>query len=110
MQQRPINIVTVQFGPKSWYKEAVNVSKKLTSQEDGRIFHQGLKCNIDFLNELNMHDLMEDLLEGDQEISDLPKVVLVDIFECLSKVPIIMDILKLIDLGKCFHLLRKSSF
>ena len=28
----------IQFGPKSWYREAVNVSKKLTSQEDRRNF------------------------------------------------------------------------
>ena len=28
----------VQFGPKSWYKETVNISEKLTSQEDRRNF------------------------------------------------------------------------
>ena len=49
----------VQFGPKTWYKETVNISEKLTSQEDRRKFRQGLKCNIDFLNQLNLHDLMK---------------------------------------------------
>ena len=41
----------VQFGPKSWYKESSNISEKLTSQEDRRKFRQGLKCNVDFLNQ-----------------------------------------------------------
>ena len=89
----------VQFGPKGWYKEAENVSKKLTSQEDRRKFRQGLKCNLDFLNQLNMHDLMSILLEGEQGTNDLPKAVqskLTDIFECLHEIPII-DILKLIN-------------
>ena len=54
----------VHFGPKSWYKESSSVSEKLTSQEDRRKFRQGLKCDIDFLNQLNMHDIMKTLLEG----------------------------------------------
>ena len=89
----------VQFGPKKWYKEATNVSKKLSRQEDRRKFRQGLKSNIDFLNQLNLHDLMKGLLDGEQQIDDLPKAVqkkLTNSFECLNKVPI-MDILKLID-------------
>ena len=89
----------VQFGPKSWYKESANISEKLTAQEDRRKFRQGLKCNVDFLNQLNMHDLMKNLLDGKQDISSLPKsitVKLADIFDCLKGTPLI-DILKLID-------------
>ena len=46
-----------------------------------------------------MHDLMTNLLEGEQSINDLPKQVqskVSNIFECLSEIPII-DILKLIN-------------
>ena len=92
----------VQFGPKSWYRESANVSEKLTSQEDRRKFRQGLKCNVDFLNQLNMHDLMKHLLDGKQEISSLPKSItgkLEDIFGCLKNTPLI-EILKLIDSEK----------
>ena len=92
----------VQFGPKNWYKESVNISKKLTAQEDRRKFRQGLKCDVDFLNHLNLHDLMKSLLDGEQKIDELPKTVkekLVDRFECLNKVPII-DTLKLINADK----------
>ena len=45
-----------QFGPKKWYRASENISRKLTAQEDRRKFRQGLKCNVDFLNQLNMHD------------------------------------------------------
>ena len=86
----------VQFGPKIWYKEAEHVSKRLTSQEDRKKFRQGLKCNVDFLNQLNMHDLVTNLLKGHGEINELPKPVKVklgNIFECLSDIPFI-DILK----------------
>ena len=53
----------VHFGPKSWYKESTNISEKLTSQEDRRKFRQGLKCNVEFLNQLNLHDLSK-ILQG----------------------------------------------
>lgn len=89
----------VQFGPKSWYKESANISEKLTVQGDRKKFRWGLKSNVDFLNQLNMHDLMKYLLDGKQQINSLPKsinVKLKDIFECLKGIPII-DILKLID-------------
>ena len=92
----------VQFGPKSWYKESTNISEKLTNQEDRRKFRQGLKCNVDFLNQLNMHDLMKHLLDGKQDISSLPKsitVKLAGIFDCL-KATLWIDILKLIDSEK----------
>ena len=92
----------VQFGPKSWYKESTNISEKLTSQEDRRKFRQGLKCNVEFLNQLNLHDLSKILLDGEQKLSSLHKSVhakLGDIFECLKDIPII-DILKLIDSKK----------
>ena len=65
----------VQFGPKNWYKESVNISKKLTAQEDRRKFRQGLNCNVDFLNQVNMHDLMKGLLDGEQKIDNVPKTV-----------------------------------
>ena len=89
----------VQFGPKSWYKESSNISSNLTVQEDRRKFRQGLKCNVDFLNQLNMHDLMANLIDGSQDITSLPETRisrLGEIFECLKNVPMI-DILKLID-------------
>ena len=92
----------IQFGPKNWYKESLNVSQKFASQVDRRKFRQGLKCNVDFLNQLNMHDLMKELLNGEQELNELPKAVqikLTDIFECLEKVPMI-GILKLINKAK----------
>ena len=56
----------IQFGPKTWYKEAVNISRKLTSQEDRRKFRQGLRGESDFLNQLNMHDLMKSLVDSKQ--------------------------------------------
>lgn len=89
----------VQFGPKSWYKETVNISEKLTSQEDRRKFRQGLKCNVEFLNQLNMHDLTKIILEGKQKVSSFPKPVqtkVANILECLKDLPLI-DILKIID-------------
>ena len=92
----------VQFGPKSWYKESSNISEKLTSQEDRRKFRQGLKCNVDFLNQLNMHDLLSHFLNGKQDTKSLHKSTLArlgDIFECLKDIPVI-DILKLIDREK----------
>ena len=64
----------------------------MTSQEDGRKFRQGLKCDIDFLNQLNMHDLMKNLLCGKRDITSLPKTIktkLTDIFDCLKDIPII---------------------
>ena len=102
----------VQFGPKTWYKESVHISEKFTSQEDRRKFRQGLKCNVDFLNQLNMHDLMKTLIDGKQNISSLPKTVsseLGDIFECLKDIPM-LDILRLINhekAQKIFHSIDK---
>ena len=58
-------------------------------------------CNL-ILNQLNVHDLMKNLLDGEQNLDDLPKAVksqLSDIFECLKKIPM-LDILKLIDKTK----------
>ena len=89
----------VQFGPKSWYKESSNISSRLTDQGDRRKFRQVLKCNVDILNQLNMHDLMANLIDGSQDITSLPETMisrLGEIFECLKNVPMI-DILKLID-------------
>ena len=88
-----------QFGPKSWYKESSNISTRLTDQGDRRKFRQGLRFNVDFLNQLNMHDLMANLIDGSQDITSIPvamKSKLGEIFECLKNVPMI-DILKLID-------------
>ena len=102
----------VQFGPKTWYKESVHISEELTSQEDRREFRQGLKCNVDFLNQLNMHDLMKTLIDGKQNISSLPKTVsskLGNIFECLKDIPM-LDILRLINhekAQKIFHSIYK---
>ena len=92
----------VQFGPKTWYKDSENISEKLTSQEDRKKFRQGLKSDVDFLNQLNLHDLVKYFIGGKQNISTLNKSTrkkLGDIFECLKDVPLI-DILKLIDPGK----------
>ena len=97
----------VHFGPKSWYKESSNVSEKLTSQEDRRKFRQGLKCDIDFLNQLNMHDIMKTLLEGERDLNSLPKKVktkLGDMLECLKEVPV-LDILKFIDSERAHKIL-----
>ena len=74
----------------------------MTPQEDRRKFRQGLKCDVDFLNQLNMHDLMSILIKGKQRVSSIPKTVttkLVDIFEGIKDVSLI-DILKLIDQEK----------
>ena len=92
----------VQFGPKTWYKDSENISEKLTTQDDRKKFRQGLKSNVDFLNQLNLHDLVKNFLGGKQNITTLHKSTrrkLGDIFECLKDVPLI-DILKLIDPGK----------
>ena len=89
----------VQFGPKSWYKESVIVFYKWTSQEDRRKFRQGLTCNVEFLNQLNIHDLVKDLMDGKMDITSLSKSIRVklgDIFECLKEIPMI-GILKFID-------------
>ena len=97
----------VHFGPKSWYKESSNVSEKLTSQEDRRKFRQGLKCDIDFLNQLNMHDVMKTLLEGERDLNSLPKKVrtkLGNMFECLKEV-LLLEILKFIDSEKAHKIL-----
>ena len=88
----------VHFYPKSWDKESSNISTKLTSQEDRIKLCQGLKCNVDFLNQLNMDDLMANFINGDQDITLLLKTTiskLVDTFECLKHIPM-LDILKLI--------------
>ena len=92
----------VQFGPKTWYKDSENISEKLTSQDDRKKFRQGLKSDVDFLNQLNLHDLVKYFIGGKQNISTLNKSTrkkLGDIFECLKDVPLI-DILKLIDPAK----------
>ena len=92
----------VHFGPKSWYKERDNISEKLSVQEDKRKFRQGLKCNVDFLSQINMHDLMKILITGEQKLGSLHKTIrskLGDIFECLKDIPII-DIPRLIDAKK----------
>ena len=97
----------VQFGPKKWYKESVHISEKFTSQKDRKKFRQGLKCNVDFLNQLNMHDLMSMLIKGKQSVSAIHKSVILklgDIFECLKDVPLI-EILRLIDKEKAQKIL-----
>ena len=97
----------VQFGPKKWYKESVHVSEKFTSQKDRKKFRQGLKCNVDFLNQLNMHDLMSMLIKGKQSASEIHKSVIAklgDIFECIKDVPLI-EILSLIDKEKAQKIL-----
>ena len=53
------------FGPKYWYKESQNISTKLKTQKDRRKFRQGLKANLDFLNQLNIMNLVEVLSAGD---------------------------------------------
>ena len=86
----------VQFCPKSWYKESSNISTKLTSQEDRIKFRQGLKCNVDFLNQLNIDDLTANFINGDQDITSLLKTTiskLVDILELLKNIRM-LDILK----------------
>ena len=76
-----------------------NISEKLKSQEVRGKFRQGIKCDIDFLNQLNMHNLVKALLDGKRQLNTLPKTIRVkpgDIFECLKDFPL-MDVLKLID-------------
>ena len=54
-----------------------------------------------------MHDLMKNLLNGEQDLSELPKAVrsqLSDIFECVKNVPM-LEILKLIDKTKAEKIL-----
>ena len=98
-----------QFGPKIWYKEAEHVSKRPTTQEDRKKFRQGLKCDVDFLNQLNMHDLMTNLLKGQGEINELPKLVKVKLgntFECLNDIPSFIDILKLVNAKRAKKILN----
>ena len=63
-----------QFGPKSWYKESKNISKKFKTQTDRRKFRIGLKSIIDFINQLNVIDLEELLGKGESEGFKLLKI------------------------------------
>ena len=53
------------FGAKFWYRESQAISKKLKTQEDRRKFRQGLKGDLDFINQLNIMNLTEELSAGD---------------------------------------------
>ena len=63
-----------QFGPKAWYRESPGLSKKLKSQQDRRKFRQGLKGNLEFLNQLNISDLEKEMDAGDPAALKLLKL------------------------------------
>ena len=57
------------FGERSWYSGNVDVSSKIQSLEDRRRFRFGLKCNVDFLIQLDLENVI-DLLNQKQAKSD----------------------------------------
>ena len=57
------------FGERSWYSGDVDVSSKIRSLEDRRRFEFGLKCNVDFLIQLDLKNVIE-LLSQKQGKSD----------------------------------------
>ena len=80
-----------QFGPTYWYKEGPNLAKKLKNQSDRRKFRQGLRSDVDFVNQLNLINLDSLMADGDPE--KLPIVKIDDpvrpseLFECLRTAP-----------------------
>ena len=52
------------LGQKFWYKDSKNVAAKLKTQSDRRKFRIGLKGDVDFLNQLNIMDLKDELDSG----------------------------------------------
>ena len=56
------------FGPKAWYSEQPAVARRFKSQDDRRQFRMGLKCSLEFLNQLRLMDLRTTLTTGDPAV------------------------------------------
>ena len=80
-----------QFGPKNWYKEGPGLAFKLKNQNHRRKFRQGLRSDVDFVNQLNVMNLRSLLIDGDQQNLALAKlddpVQPRELFECLGAAP-----------------------
>ena len=63
-----------QFGPTYWYKEGPNLASKLKNQSDRRKFRQGLRSDVDFVNQLNLINLNSLMINGDPKNLPLAKI------------------------------------
>ena len=79
------------FGPKFWYKENPDIAKKFKSQADRRKFRQGLRADLDFINQLNLMDLDDILKKGEVDALNLLKldepILPSDLFSSLKDTP-----------------------
>ena len=79
------------FGPKFWYKENSAIAKKFKSQADRRKFRQGLRADLDFINQLNLMDLENILKKGEVGAFNLLKldepILPSDLFALLKDTP-----------------------
>ena len=62
------------LGAKFWYKENQAIAKKFKTQADRRKFRQGLRADLDFINQLNLLDLDDLLKKGKDEALNLLKL------------------------------------
>lgn len=103
------------FGPKFWYKENPAIAKKLKSQADRRKFRQGLRADLDFINQLNLLDLEDILKKGEVEALNLLKldepILPSDLFTSLKNAPPlkIIQLLNETSAAKLVQSLRKIS-
>ena len=63
-----------QFGPTYCYKEGPNLASKLKNQSDRQKFRQGLRSDVDFVNQLNLINLDSLLINGDPKNLPLAKI------------------------------------
>ena len=79
------------LGSKFWYRESQAISKKLKSQADRRKFRQGLRADLDFINQLNFLDLEDVFNLGKDEALNLLKLdeplLPSELFKSLKDVP-----------------------
>ena len=98
-----------QFGAKSWYKEGPGLASKLKNIKNRRKFRQGLRSNVDFVNQLNIMNLKALFEDGDEQNLALAKLEELvqpkELFECLKAVPPI-KILELVNSKKAANLTK----
>ena len=84
---RAVKYRHAQFAPSYWYKEGPNLATKLKNQSDRRKFRQGLRSDVDFVNQLNLINLDALMVDGDPKNPPLAKiddpVRPSELFECL---------------------------
>ena len=103
------------FGAKFWYKENQAIAKKLKNQADRRKFRQGLRADLDFINQLNLLDLDDLLKGGKDEALNLLKldepVLPSDLFASLKEVPLqkIIQLINSKSAEKLADILRKIN-